>query len=87
MTLPLIHALHTLPQVAADELRELIHSDRPDKRRKVVEVLTRTNSLGYAKKTAEDFGRQARAALADLPPSECKHILEQLTDWSVKRER
>ena len=49
--------------------------------------LTRSGSIAYAKRTAEDFGRQARAALADLPPSECKLILEQLTDWSVKRER
>ncbi len=87
LTLPLIHAMNTLPASAADELRDVIRSDRPDKRRKVTEVLTRTGSLAYAKRTAEEFGRQARAALTDLPPSECKHILEQLTDWSVKRER
>jgi octaprenyl-diphosphate synthase len=87
LTLPLIHAMNTLPAAAADELREAVSTNRPDKRRKVAEVLTRTGSLAYAKRTAEEFGRQARAALADLPPSECKHILEQLTDWSVKRER
>lgn len=87
LTLPLIHALQTLPQAAAEELLELVKSNRPDKRRKVAEVLTRTGSIAYAKRTAEEFGRQARAALGDLPPSECKHILEQLTDWSVKRER
>lgn len=87
LTLPLIHALHTLPETAADDLRDMIQSDRADKRRKVVEVLTRTGSLAYAKRMAEDFGMEARASLADLPPSECKHILEQLTDWSVKRER
>lgn len=87
LTLPLIHALQTLPQSAADELLELVKSNRPDKRRKVAEVLVRTGSIAYAKRTAEEFGRQARAAVAELPPSECKHILEQLTDWSVKRER
>jgi octaprenyl-diphosphate synthase len=87
LTLPLIHALHTLPQVNADELRDVIRSGRHDRRRKVAEVLTRTGSIAYAKRTAEEFGRQARAAVADLPPSESKHILEQLTDWSVKRER
>jgi octaprenyl-diphosphate synthase len=87
LTLPLIHALHTLPPVAADELREVLASCRPDRRRKVAEALARTGSLAYAKRTAEDFGRQARAAVADLPPSECKHILEHLTDWSVNRER
>ncbi len=87
LTLPLIHAFNTLPTTAADDLREVIRSARPDKRRKVAEALARTGSLAYAKRTAEEFGRQARAALADLPPSECKHILEQLTDWSVKRER
>ena len=85
LTLPLIHALNT--GTWADELRELVRSDRPDKRRKVAEVLARSGSLAYAKRTAEEFGRQARAALIDLPPSECKHILEQLTDWTVKRER
>ena len=87
LTLPLIHALQTLPQAAADELREVIRSDRADKRRRVADALARTGSLAHAKRTAEEFGRQARAALADLPPSESKHILEQLTDWSVKRER
>jgi octaprenyl-diphosphate synthase len=87
LTLPLIHALQMLPQAAADELREVIRSTRPDKRRRVADALSRTGSLAYAKRTAEEFGRQARAALADLPPSECKHILEQLTDWSIQRER
>ena len=86
LTLPLIHALHTLPQPAADDLRELLQSRQPDRRR-VAELLARTGSLGYAKRSAEEFGRQARAALAPLPPSECKHILEQLTEWSVRRER
>lgn len=87
LTLPLIHALHTLPQVQAEELRELARGSRPDKRRRVAELLTRTGSIQYARRTAEEFGRQARAAVAELPASECKHILEQLTDWSVRRER
>lgn len=87
LTLPLIHALRSGPAAAADELRELLRSDRPDRRRKVADLLTRTGAIAYAKRTAEEFGRQARAALTELPPSECKLILEHLTDWSVRRER
>jgi octaprenyl-diphosphate synthase len=86
LTLPLIHALSVLG-VEADEFRELLRSDDPQKRVKVTDVLVRTGSLGYAKRVADENARTARAALESLPKSECRAILEQLTDWSVRREK
>lgn len=86
LTLPLIHALAALPTPEADALRLLLRSTGPGRRGKVATVLERTGSVGYARRRAEEFARTARAALACLPASECRTILEQLTDWSVRRE-
>lgn len=84
LTLPLIHALNTLPATEADGLRELVRSAR---RADVAAVLQRTGSVAYARRRADEFARTARQALDGLPKSECRLILEQLTDWSIRREK
>lgn len=86
LTLPLIHALNTLPPNAAADFRDLLRSADPD-RREVADVLTKAGSLAYARRVAEDHSATARAALDGLPRSECRMILEQLTDWTVRREK
>jgi geranylgeranyl pyrophosphate synthase len=53
----------------------------------VAEVLEETGSVGYARRRAEEFARNARSALECLPRSECRAILEQITDWSIRREK
>ena len=87
LTLPLIHALNEVPAPEVDALRKLLRSADPGKRAEVAEVLDATGSVAYARRRADEFARAARAALAFLPPSECRTILEQLTDWSVRREK
>jgi octaprenyl-diphosphate synthase len=87
LTLPLIHALNTLPENAAEQLRHLLTSDDPNRRVAVAEILTRHGSIGYARTVADKNARTARAALECLPKSECRMILEHLTDWSVRREK
>jgi len=87
LTLPLIHALHTLPTGEADQFRELLRGHEPEKRANVADVLIRTGSLVYAKRVAEEHSRTARTALETLPWSECRAILEHLTDWSIRREK
>ena len=87
LTLPLIHALNVLPASEADELRELLQSNDPDKRSAVAAVLSDTGSVTYAKRKAEEFARTARTALDCLPRSESRTLLEQLTEWSVRREK
>ena len=87
LTLPVIHALNQLPSAEADGFRDVLRSPDPARRAKVAAVLERTGSVAYARRRAEEFSRNARAALDGLPASECRTILERLTDWSVRRER
>ena len=53
----------------------------------MTDALIESGSLAYAKRRAEEFARNARAALDPLPRGECRSILEQMTDWSVRREK
>ena len=87
MTLPLIHALDTLPVEEADAFRRLLQKSVSHKRAEVTDTLIRSGSLQYAKRMAEWHARTARTSLAGLPKSECRSILEQLTEWSIRREK
>ena len=83
LTLPLIHALQTLPRPKADEFRERL---RAGDAAYTLNVLAKTRSLEYAKWRAEEFVRLARAGLAGLPHGECRMVLERLPEWSLRRE-
>jgi len=87
MTLPLIHALNTLPIAEADEFRKLLQRPGTNKRAEVADTLIRSGSLQYAKRTAEEHARVARTSLDCLPRSEFRSILEGLTEWSIRREK
>lgn len=87
LTLPLIHALNQLPPHEADQFRELLQAFKPEYVNEVRYTLKRTGSLVYARRRAEEFSRTARSALECLPKSECRTILEQLTEWSIRREK
>jgi octaprenyl-diphosphate synthase len=87
LTLPLIHALNQLPLDQADELRSLLKQPSQQQLERVVEVLQATGSIAYARRRAEEFSRSAKLALECLPRSECRMILEQLTEWSIRREK
>jgi octaprenyl-diphosphate synthase len=85
LTLPLIHCLQALPPADAEGLRAELAEGGPAVRPAVAAALARTGSLGYARRRADEFARAAREELAALPPSECRAILERITDWSVRR--
>ena len=85
LTLPVIHALHQLPPAEADEVRDLLKNGAS--RSTIAAILERTESVGYARRRAEEFARNARSALDCLPRTECRTILEQLTDWAIRREQ
>lgn len=82
LTLPLIHAMAHLPD--AEPLREAI---RTGDRTTTTTTLARTNSLDYARRTADEYATRARQELDCLPPSECRAILQKLTEWSTRREK
>jgi octaprenyl-diphosphate synthase len=87
LTLPLIHCLTKLPAGDAQELRSALRAGGPAARDRVAAALERTGSIGYARRTADEFARAARHELNCLPASECRSILEGLADWSVRREK
>ena len=71
----------------ADAFREVLRSPDVDRRDRVWAMLAETGAVDYARRRADEFARNARTALECLPHSECRTILEQLTDWSVRREK
>src|SRR5262245_12363979 len=87
LTLPVIHSLHRLPPAEAESLRTAIRAGDDGLGRRVLVALERTQSIAYARRKAEESARAARQELECLPRSDCRAILEALTDWSVKREK
>lgn len=84
-TLPLIYLLGEAPPEKASRLRQILLSPGNHKREALRPFLDDSGSLRYAARKAEEFADQARAELTSLPPSECKSILELLTDRVVHR--
>jgi octaprenyl-diphosphate synthase len=87
LTLPVIHCLNRLPAADADALRTAIRVGEAGLGRRVLVALEKTQSLAFARRKAEEFARTARQELECLPRSECRTILEAMTDWSVRREK
>ena len=87
LTLPLIHALNSKSKVEAEELRGWLRSNEPGRRKRIADYLIGSGSLVYAKKAADEQVRIARAALQIVPNSESRTLLDQLAEWSVRREK
>jgi octaprenyl-diphosphate synthase len=84
-TLPLIHLLDEASPETASRLRQILSSPGNHKREALQPFLVESGSLRYAGRKAEEYAEKARGGLNCLPPSECKSILELLTDRVVHR--
>jgi octaprenyl-diphosphate synthase len=87
LTLPLLRALAKLPAAEAAEFRGWLANPDEANRRRILDTLNRSGAMVSAKRTAEDYARRGRENLECLPRSESRAILEQLTDWSIRREK
>jgi octaprenyl-diphosphate synthase len=85
LTLPLIRLLERAPADWMPRLEQILRSSENHKREVLRPYLVESGALGYAKRRAEEFAARARAELACLPPSECRTILECLTERVVHR--
>jgi octaprenyl-diphosphate synthase len=85
LTLPLIHLLREAPAAVASQARQILTSPGNHKREALRPLLADSGALRYAGRRAEEFAARARAELACLPPSECRTILETLTQRVVHR--
>ena len=78
LTLPIIHALNELPPAGAERFRDLLRGTHPDKPLRVLATLRETDALNYAKQRADEFAAAAQAALATLPRSDARAVLEAM---------
>jgi octaprenyl-diphosphate synthase len=84
-TLPLIHLLDKASDETTSRLRQILSSPGNHKREALQPFLMESGSLRYAGRKAEEYAAKARGELNCLPASECKSILELLTDRVVHR--
>ncbi len=85
LTLPLIRLLEQSEPETATPLRHLLRSPGNHKRESLESYFRRSDALDYARQRAEEYAARARAELDCLPSSECRTILEILTDRVVHR--
>jgi octaprenyl-diphosphate synthase len=85
LTLPLIRLLKQATSEEAGGLRQLLRSPGNHKREALRPHFHGRDALDYARQQAELFAARARAELACLPPSECRAILESLTERVIHR--
>jgi octaprenyl-diphosphate synthase len=86
LTLPLLRLLHESPPERAARVRQILRAPGNHKREALRPLLLETDALDYARGRGEEFAAQARAELECLPPSECRFLLEMLTERVIRRE-
>jgi len=84
-TLPLIYFLSHASADKVSRLQQILSSPGNHKRESLRPFLIESGSLRYASRMAEEFAGKAKGELSGLPSSECKSILELLTDRVVHR--
>jgi octaprenyl-diphosphate synthase len=87
LTLPLIRLLRQVEPEQSRHLRHILASPENHKRGQLAPYFTQTDALAYARQVAERYATNARQELHVLPASECRHILEELTDLVVHRNQ
>ncbi len=85
LTLPLIRLLEAADAQTVPRLHQILHSPAHHKRKALDPFLADSDALGYARQRAEEFAARARAELDCVAPSECRGILELLTERVVHR--
>jgi octaprenyl-diphosphate synthase len=85
LTLPVIRLLSEASPEQADQVREVLTCAGNHKREALRPLLAATGALDYTAHRAEEYAARARAELGCLPPSDCRGILEALTDRVVHR--
>jgi octaprenyl-diphosphate synthase len=86
LTLPVIRLLDRAPSEWVPRLEQILRSPGNHKRAALRPYLLESGALSYAKRRAEEFAARARAELESLPASECRSILDSLTERVVHRD-
>jgi octaprenyl-diphosphate synthase len=86
LTLPLLRLLRESPAEQAARVRQILRAPGNHKREALRPLLRASDALDYARGRAEEFAARARAEIDCLPASECRFILETLTERVVRRD-
>ena len=85
MTLPVIHFMATAPQEHRLLLRSLIGSRDADKIERIRNLILPSHSIDYAKDRAKQLVAKARAAIAILPDTDARRVLDTMAEFVVTR--
>ena len=85
MTLPVIHFLRSAPPEHRKLLRSLIASRESDKIERIRNLILPSHSIDYARDRARQLIDQARTALAQLPDTEARRVLDTMAEFVVTR--
>lgn len=85
MTLAVIHFLATAPPEHRALLRSLIASRESDKIDRIRNLILPSHSIDYARDRAKQLIAQARKAIAVLPDTEARRVLDTMADFVVSR--
>jgi octaprenyl-diphosphate synthase len=89
LTLPLIHTLSTLEPKEERRIRALIKSGKASdgERGLIMNLVSATGGITYAKKKAEEYSAVARTAIESLPESPAKKSLMDFSYYVIEREK
>jgi octaprenyl-diphosphate synthase len=85
LTLPMIHFLRTAPREHRTLLRTLLESRDADKAEKIRNLILPSKSIQYARDAARGHVDRARSAIAELPESDARGVLDTMAEFVISR--
>jgi octaprenyl-diphosphate synthase len=85
MTLPMIHFLRTAPAEHRALLHSLLTGNDADKAERVRNLILPSKSITYASDRARQLVDRARGAIADLPDTDARRVLDAMAEFVVAR--
>jgi geranylgeranyl pyrophosphate synthase len=96
LTLPVIHFLRTAPREHRELLRSLMRergagdasaasAGAADKVERIRNLILPSPSIDYARARARQHVARAKGALADLPDTDARRLLEAMADFVIAR--
>ena len=86
MTLPLIHAMAQADAGTCQRLRQIVEQGEVEALPEVLAAIREHDSLGYSRRRAQDYARDAEDALAGLPDNAWTAALRGLAQYAVSRD-
>ncbi len=85
MTLPMIHFLQTAPREHRTLLRSLMSSADADRSERIRNLILPSDSIAYARDRAKQLVARARQAIADLPETDARQVLDVMAEFVITR--